>query len=151
MNEWLKLYDLSDDGNISISKRVEKEGETLDYYLDFIDSDSKISQLSIDKIGKRTKVLVDDKINCIFEPEIPNIVILEAGQSNTDELRAKYGNRGETWAQVDSELYSKMVIGGTFNSALVAMRDLLYQYTNYNESISLNAIPIYHLEPNIRI
>ena len=44
-----------------------------------------------------------------------------------------------------------MVIGGTFNSALVAMRDLLYQYTNYNESISLNAIPIYHLEPNIRI
>ena len=151
MNEWLKLYDLSDDGNISISKRVEKEGETLDYYLDFIDSDSKISQLSIDKIGKRTKVLVDDKINCIFEPEIPNIVILEAGQPNTDELRAKYGNRGETWAQVDSELYSKMVIGGTFNSALVAMRDLLYQYTNYNESISLNAIPIYHLEPNIRI
>ena len=79
MNEWWKLYDLSDDGNISISKRVEKEGETLDYYLDFIDSDSKINQLSIDKIGKRTKVLVDDKINCIFEPQIPNIVILEAG------------------------------------------------------------------------
>ena len=44
-----------------------------------------------------------------------------------------------------------MVLGGTFNSALTAMRDLLYQYTNYNESISLNAIPIYHLEPNIRI
>lgn len=151
MNEWLKLYDIKDNGNISISNRVEKEGETLDYYLDFIDSDSKIGQLSIDKIGKRTKVLVDDKINCIFEPDIPNIVILEAGQPNTDELRTKYGNRGETWAQVDSELYSKMVIGGTFNSALVAMRDLLYQYTNYNESISLNAIPIYHLEPNIRI
>lgn len=151
MNEWLKLYDITDNGNISISKRVTNEGETLDYYLDFIDSNSKIGQLSIDKIGKRTKVLVDDKINCIFEPEIPNIVILEAGQPNTDELRTKYGNRGETWAQVNPELYSKMVIGGTFNSALVAMRDLLYQYTNYNESISLNAIPIYHLEPNIRI
>lgn len=151
MNEWLKLYDITDNGNISISKRVTNEGETLDYYLDFIDSNSKIGQLSIDKIGKRTKVLVDDKINCIFEPEIPNIVIFEAGQSNTDELRTKYGNRGETWAQVNPELYSKMVIGGTFNSALVAMRDLLYQYTNYNESISLNAIPIYHLEPNIRI
>ena len=79
MNEWLKLYDITDNGNISISKRVTNEGETLDYYLDFIDSNSKIGQLSIDKIGKRTKVLVDDKINCIFEPEIPNIVILEAG------------------------------------------------------------------------
>lgn len=151
MNEWLKLYNITDDGVIERSKRLEEQGETLDYYLDFIDSNSKIGQLSIDKIGKRTKVLVDDKINCIFEPEIPNVVILEAGTSNIQELENKYKARGEVFTQVSSELYSKMVLGGTFNSALTAMRDLLYQYTNYNESISLNAIPIYHLEPNIRI
>ena len=30
-------------------------------------------------------------------------------------------------------------------------RDLLYQYTNYNEQISLSVLPIYYLEPNIRI
>lgn len=151
MNEWLKLYNITDDGVIERSKRLEEQGETLDYYLDFIDSNSKIGQLSIDKIGKRTKVLADDKINCIFEPEIPNVVILEAGTSNIQELENKYKARGEVFTQVSSELYSKMVLGGTFNSALTAMRDLLYQYTNYNESISLNAIPIYHLEPNIRI
>lgn len=151
MNEWLKLYNITDDGVIERSKRLEEQGETLDYYLDFIDSNSKIGQLSIDKIGKRTKVLVDDKINCIFEPEIPNIVILEAGAPNITKLEEKYKSRGEIFTQVSSELYSKMVLGGTFNSALTAMRDLLYQYTNYNESISLNAIPIYHLEPNIRI
>ena len=151
MNEWLKLYNITDDGVIKRSKRLEEQGETLDYYLDFIDSNSKIGQLSIDKIGKRTKVLVDDKINCIFEPEIPNIVILEAGAPNITKLEEKYRSRGEIFTQVSPELYSKMVLGGTFNSALTAMRDLLYQYTNYNESISLNAIPIYHLEPNIRI
>ena len=151
MNEWLKLYNITDNGIVYRSNRLKKEGETLDYYLDFIDSNSKIGQLSIDKIGKRTKVLVDDKINCIFEPEIPNVVILEAGAPNLAELRDKYQSRGEIFTQVSSELYSKMVLGGTFNSALTAMRDLLYQYTNYNESISLNAIPIYHLEPNIRI
>ena len=151
MNEWLKLYNITDNGIVYRSNRLKKEGETLDYYLDFIDSNSKIGQLSIDKIGKRTKVLVDDKINCIFEPEIPNVVILEAGTSNIQELENKYKARGEVFTQVSSELYSKMVLGGTFNSALTAMRDLLYQYTNYNESISLNAIPIYHLEPNIRI
>ena len=151
MNEWLKLYNITDNGVVQRSTRLEKEGETLDYYLDFIDSNSKIGQLSIDKIGKRTKVLVDDKINCIFEPEIPNVVILEAGAPNITKLEEKYKSRGEVFTQVSSELYSKMVLGGTFNSALTAMRDLLYQYTNYNESISLNAIPIYHLEPNIRI
>ena len=151
MNEWLKLYKIDDNGVVERSNRLTTQGETLDYYLDFIDSNSKIGQLSIDKIGKRTKVLVDDKINCIFEPEIPNIVILEAGASNITELEYKYKSRGEIYTQVSSELYSKMVLGGTYNSALTAMRDLLYQYTNYNESISLNAIPIYHLEPNIRI
>ena len=28
---------------------------------------------------------------------------------------------------------------------------LLYEKTGYNESISMNCLPIYHLEPNIRI
>ena len=95
MNEWLKLYNITDNGIVQRSARLEKEGETLDYYLDFIDSDSKIGQLSIDKIGKRTKVLVDDKINCIFEPEIPNVVILEAGAPNITKLEEKYKSRGE--------------------------------------------------------
>ena len=97
MNEWLKLYKINDNGIVEKSNRLEKEGETLDYYLDFIDSNSKIGQLSIDKIGKRTKVLVDDKINCIFEPKIPNVVILEAGAPNLAELEYKYNSRGETF------------------------------------------------------
>lgn len=28
---------------------------------------------------------------------------------------------------------------------------MLYQYTGYNETIQISAIPIYHLEPNTRI
>jgi hypothetical protein len=31
------------------------------------------------------------------------------------------------------------------------MRDLLYQHTNYNESISIQSIPIYYLDVNNRI
>ena len=31
------------------------------------------------------------------------------------------------------------------------IKDLLYQYTNYNESVNLQVIPIYHLQPNTRI
>ena len=41
--------------------------------------------------------------------------------------------------------------GGSSRGAYNVVRELLYQYTSYNESISLQAIPIYHLEPNIRI
>ena len=31
------------------------------------------------------------------------------------------------------------------------MRELLYEYTNLNESISITCLPIYYLEPNTRI
>ena len=158
MNEWIKLYTITVTteesdyiGIIEINDKVKYESESLDYFLDIIDSNSKIQQLSIKNIGKRTKVLVDDKINCIFEPDVLNIIILEAGSPDIGTLRQKYGDRGESWTQVPAEIYSKMVIGGTLNSALVAMRDLLYQYTHYNESIQLNTLPIYYLEPNTRI
>lgn len=158
MNEWIKLYTMTVTtegegyiGTIDINDKVKYESESLDYFLDIIDSNSKIQQLSIKNIGKRTKVLVDDKINCIFEPEVLNVIILEAGSPDIEKLREKYGDRGESWTQVPAEIYSKMVIGGTLNSALVAMRDLLYQYTHYNESIQLNTLPIYYLEPNTRI
>ena len=37
------------------------------------------------------------------------------------------------------------------NSAYHKVRELLYQYTSYNESITIQSVPIYHLEPNTRI
>ena len=62
------------------------------------------------------------------------------------ELREECIEKGQNFIQVSSDIYSKIELGGTFNSAWVAIRDLLYQYTQYNESISIQAIPIYHLD-----
>ena len=44
-----------------------------------------------------------------------------------------------------------MTGGGTSRAAYDVVRELLYQHTSYNESITLQSIPIYHLEPNTRI
>jgi hypothetical protein len=41
--------------------------------------------------------------------------------------------------------------GGASKSAYEEIRKELYQYTNYNEQITLTVLPIYHLEPNTRI
>ena len=41
--------------------------------------------------------------------------------------------------------------GGALKSAYEEIKKELYQYTNYNEQISLTVLPIYYLEPNIRI
>jgi len=44
-----------------------------------------------------------------------------------------------------------LVNGGVLRSAYEEIRRELYRYTQYNEQISLTALPIYNLEPNTRI
>ena len=53
--------------------------------------------------------------------------------------------------QVPDSIYNAVATGGTFNSCYQHVRQLLTNYTDYNESISVTCIPIYHLEPNTRV
>ena len=41
--------------------------------------------------------------------------------------------------------------GGMLKSAYDEIKRELYQYTTFNEQVSLTTIPIYYLEPNTRI
>lgn len=147
-NEWLKLYDIE---NGDFKDEVKQAPYNLDYFLDFIDSDAAIGEFSVSNIGRRTKVVNDEKINCLFEPDVPFVVLIEAGTSETDKLRDEAIKRGENYCQVPPQIYQKIEMGGTYNSAFNLIKDLLYQHTNYNESVTLQAIPIYHLQPNTRI
>ena len=148
MNEWRKIFDLEKG---EYYPEVAQNPYGLDFYLDMIDEDSIIGQYSIENIGKRSQVLVDDTINCLFEPDIPDVICIETGQSTTEEEIRKCISRGQNYTLVSSNIYQNLITGGTHNSAFVAIRDLLYQYTNYNESISITMVPIYHLETNTRI
>ena len=147
-NEWPKLYDTE---NGVFFDEVLKYPSDIDFYLDFIDSTAAISELSIVNIGRRTKVINDDSINCVFEPEIPDLVLLNMEDENIDDLREECENKGQDYIQLSGNLYSMITGGGTANSAYNLVRELLYQYTSYNESISINSIPIFYLEPNTRI
>lgn len=151
-NEWPKLYNIEKG---EFLPEVLKYPTDIDFFLDFIDSGAAISELSIYNIGRRTKVINDDSINCVFEPEIPDVVLIETDQGNngeiTEKLRKECEDRGQVFVQVDSNIYSMIATGGHFNSAYNLVRELLFQYTSYNESISVSALPVYYLEPNTRI
>ena len=95
--------------------------------------------------------MVDNDINCVFEPEIPDFIIIELGQEDTEEKRHECEMKGQRYIQVNTSIFNMMTGGGSSNSAYNKIRELLDQYTSYNESISIQAIPIYYLEPNTRI
>lgn len=147
-NEWPKLYDMR---NQKFFAEVLSQPSDIDFFLDFIDTPTAISEFSVQNIGRRTTTLVDDSINCIFEPDNPDIVIIEAGSDEADSLQRECEDRNQEYAQVRSEVYSMLMNGGALRSAYEEIRQELYQYTNYNEQISLTVLPIYYLEPNVRI
>lgn len=145
-NEWPKIYDILN------GKYIDEETIAMDYYLDFIDSSSDIGDLSISNIGKRTKVISNDKINCLFEPDAPeDIVLIEAGSDNAAQERFEAIKNRQSFMQVSTEVINSIASGTYYQSAYDEVKNLLQQHTAYNESITLTAIPIYHLEPNIRI
>ena len=162
LNEWPKLYNIQGQTEIVNGETVYtgkyydevlKTPSDIDFYLDIIDSTAAISDFSVDKIGRRTIVINDNNINCIFEPEIPDYILIEV-TGNAEEMeqkRKECRERGQKYIQVESSIFSLLVGGGNYNSAYNRVRELLYQYTSYNESITLQTVPIYHLEPNVRI
>ena len=159
--EWPKLFDFEasqetdQDGNIvyvgQFYQEVLDEPSDIDFFLDFIDSAAEISKISVSNIGRRTQVINDDDVNCVFEPDIPDLVIIERGTPDTKTNREECQKRGQNYTQVDTSLFNLLAPGGSSNSAYQKIRQMLHEYTSYNESISLQTLPIYSLQPNTRI
>lgn len=149
-NEWPKMYDIE---NGEFYEEYEKDPSSLEYFLDFIDSSAAIGELSISNIGKRSKIIVDEDVNCIFEREIPNLVMIDASQDSAivTEQREEAQRKGQDYIQVAGAIYNLLATGGTQNSAFERVKELIYQYTSYNESITLQCLPIYYLDVNQRV
>lgn len=160
-NEWPKIYDLrksqyqDSEGNTiyigGFKDEILANPSTMDYYLDFIDSNAAISQLSVNNIGRRSAVESSDDYNCVFEPIIPDYILIKSGQEDTAEKRQECEDKGQAYIQVESSIFDTLATGGASNGCFEEIKMLLYNNTSYNESIQLTTIPLYHLDVNTRI
>ena len=148
IEQWPKIWDIQ---NHCFYENVIKHPDQINYFLDFIDTTSSINELNVNNIGRRTHIINSDKINCVFQPQFNDIVYIQLGQDDTEKIRNFCKEMGLQYNQVDPDIFSKFAIGGYLNSAYQEIKNEIYQYTNYNEQISLTTIPIYYLQPNSRI
>ena len=153
VTEWPKLWDFD---THKFQDYVNQDPASIDFFLDMIDSGAEVGQYSVPNIGRRSQVISDDKINCIFEQEVPDLVMIKILPDGTEteemaQLREECDSIGQNWIHVSETIYDLLAIGGIQNSCYQRVCELLYQYTNMNNTITIQAIPIYYLEPNIRI
>ncbi len=145
--EWPKLWDFDE------HKFKDLNPAGIDFFLDILDSGAEVGQYNVQNIGRRSEIVSDDKINCVFEQEVPDIVIIstDTEDATMQAIRDECENLGQFWEQVPPEIYDLLSIGGIQNSCYQRVCEMLYQYTNMNNTITIQSIPIYYLEPNIRI
>ena len=148
--EWPKIYDLV---NHKYYDQVLEHPAGINYFLDFINTGNpKITQISVKNIGRRSYVTDKGKnVNCVFEEWIPDIILLNLDDEDIQNKRKQAEDKGQRYSQVSGEVYNNLDIGGSNYSAYEQIRQTLHEFTNYNESISLQTIPLYFLEPNTRI
>ena len=151
--EFPKIFDLeSQEYKID----MEQHPNEINYYLDFIDENSQLGQYSVNNIGRRAKIIDDNNegINCVFEPTIPDVVYISTAlysDQDLNKLRQMLNAYGQDYTQIQSEIFDLFTIGGELNSCFEKIKDLLYQYTHVNNTISITTLPIYYLQPNTRI
>lgn len=155
MEFWPSIYNLEKqefygtEEDISLQRVALTNG---DFYLDFIDpSTSGIGEFSVQNIGRRQQVVVNEEINCLFEPQIPDIVFLNLDSENFLEEREEVQAKGQPFTQLQSDIFYAFSQGGYNNAAFDQIKYELYLHTNYQKSVSLTAIPAFYLEPNTRV
>ena len=119
--------------------------DQLNFWIDFLDSEGELSQFSVPMVGERSKVINDTNVKAIYFRETPEVLFTEDLDNETDGGTSRY-------IQVPAGEVDKMFsISGQGKSAKVMLDDLLYKHGYCTESATINAIPIYYLEPNTRI
>ena len=140
------------------------------YFLDFIDTSAELGKYSVSSIGRRSVVISEDSINCLFAPEIPNVIFLNIDnptdnvsdnttinddqQTNAQKLaeqRKECINNGHPFTQVHEDIYSQLSIGNYKNSAYERIRYELFCHSNYQKTVSITSLPVFYLEPNTRV
>ena len=156
LKEWPKVYDI-EEGKYRTGV-AEKENKTpthkLTYFFDMINPEKvpQVSDISISNLGLRTKTIVDNNIDCLFFPYPPDVCFIKTGQGEeTAKWREVCLQQGWNYTQVYPKLFDTLKIGDMYNAAYDLARAMLHEVINYSENITITALPIYHLEPNMRI
>ena len=142
--------------NPTLFEIIENEGkdlfhilypEILPYWMEFQDLSSYLNKYAVELIGRRTKVVKDSNIKAIFFRETPNILFLNPNDAESyRDTQLSYDKLNLT-----QSMANYFVMSSQGKSAEEAMDELIYNHTYYQESITINCVPIYYLEPNCRI
>lgn len=127
-----------------------RKPQNIRYWLDLIDTNTPLGAYSVDRIGRRSVVKENNKINEVLNREVPDIVFID-GTADPEEIAAaqqEFLSIGQQYCIVQSAYLPYFVLRNAFGTCYEEIRDLLYLHLIYNTQTSITSIPILYLDVN---
>lgn len=145
-----------DDNKLYWSTTVFEAAETLNFWIEFLDSKDELAEFTIAQVGDRTKTVNEQKASAIIFKEIPDIILCPQktvdGWCDTSKLRkALEEETGYTFVYFPPGFAKYFTLSYRSLCVKDKIDELLYKHSYCSENITITALPIYHLQPNTRI
>ncbi len=122
--------------------------EKLLFWFDFFQADQMgIGKFAVSVIGDRPKTINDSTIKVIIYRDTPDVIYCTESEYEY-YLSICAVKEGYAYIIIDDDLKSKFnrsIRGKTIHEQADTM---LYQYSYYNDNVSISSVPIYYLNPN---
>ena len=134
------------------SKQILDAPQSINFWFDFLDSaDGSLTAYNVRNVGDRPKSINDSNIKAIYYRETPTIVFLDSEMDENEKRIQKQLKPGYTFISFPEYMEPIFNVSTQKKSTKDVLEEWLYEYTKCTESITINALPVYYLEPNTRI
>ena len=142
INSWVQYQDVNDGWNVQIIDNP----EDLNFWFDFLEPDEEadLAKYSVPAIGDRAKSVNDNMVKAIYFRETPTALF-------TTDLQTVERKTGYTYLQYSPEMSALFNVSSQGKSAIDVMEEYINLYLYCVESISITSVPIYHLQPNVKV
>ena len=120
---------------------VDNSPESLNFWFDFLDDGGDIERYGTSFVGDRPKAVNDSMIKSIYFRETPTLIF-------TDNIAKIDKKLGYSYLQYSPAMASLFTMSAQGKDAIDVLYEHLYKNSYCIESVTVNALPIYHLEPN---
>ena len=147
-------YDYSEESSLAFwNKMVIEDPTMLNFWFDFFKADEiGIGKFAVSVVGDRPKTINNSIIKVITYRDAPDIIYCTASEHEWYEsIQAIKAGYHYIILDNNSEFYSSLVRSVRGRSAHQEAENMLYQYSYYNDTVNITAVPIYYLNPNTLI
>ena len=126
--------------------------ELLNFWFDFLDArDGQLASYAVYNVGNRPKSENDSDIKAIYFRDTPNVIFVDSTISDSEMADMHEQKPGYTFIKLPTVMENLFTFSAQGKSAFDKLNTHLYNHAYCTESITLNALPVYYLEPNTRI